>query len=286
MTRPRPAPPPSHSFFSPCCFTVCTRSCAVYYCTCANVPEFLCCSWTYLRACTHMPTRAEIMSKRYMLKLVLVGDAGVGKTSILRRFCAWPVNERQESTIGVDVVTKTLQAGEAGVFKLQIWDTAGQEAFRCITRAYYRDVDCALIVYDATRPSTFRSTLTWLHELRDASPQAVVMLVGNKSDGERRVTAQEGSGMASQHGMLFAETSSTREDGGGGVPQAFEACVQHLASKIESGEARRPREVSVVECGAHQRGRGVTVDDDAGCPPALDVVVCQLTPRGTRSRCC
>lgn len=95
--------------------------------------------------------------------------------------------------------------------KLQIWDTAGQESFRSITRSYYRGAAGALLVYDITRRETFNHLTRWLEEARhNASSDMVVMLIGNKSDLEHRraVSTKEGEDFASENGLFFMETSA------------------------------------------------------------------------------
>merc|ERR1712203_296902 len=112
-------------------------------------------------------------------------------------------------TIGVEFGARLISIDNKQV-KLQIWDTAGQESFRSITRSYYRGASGALMVYDISRRDTFNHLTNWLDEVRaNANANLVLMLIGNKADLERReVSYDEGAQFARQHGLIFHETSA------------------------------------------------------------------------------
>lgn len=113
-------------------------------------------------------------------------------------------------TIGVEFGARMIKIDDKPI-KLQIWDTAGQESFRSITRSYYRGAAGALLVYDITRRETFNHLSRWLEEARqNGNPDMVIMLIGNKSDMEarRQVSFAEGEKFASDHGLIFLETSA------------------------------------------------------------------------------
>ena len=119
--------------------------------------------------------------------------------------------------------------------KLQIWDTAGQESFRSITRSYYRGAAGALLVYDVTRRETFNHLTRWLEEARlNANANMVVMLIGNKSDLEHRraVSTEEGENFASKNGLIFMETSTKTA---WNVEKAFIRTAHNIYDNIESG---------------------------------------------------
>ena len=120
--------------------------------------------------------------------------------------------------------------------KLQIWDTAGQESFRSITRSYYRGAAGALLVYDITRRETFHHLSAWLEDAREhANPNMTVMLIGNKSDlaSKRAVSIEEGRNFAAEHGLIFLETSAKTADH---VEDAFLQTASHIYEKIVAGE--------------------------------------------------
>lgn len=114
-------------------------------------------------------------------------------------------------TIGVDFGSKTVAITEDTNIKVQIWDTAGQESFRSITRSYYRGSICALLVYDITRRSSFDNLTRWLDDMRDnAYSKMIIVLIGNKDDlkTEREVSTEEGQEFADKHNLMFMETSA------------------------------------------------------------------------------
>jgi Ras-related protein Rab-11A len=146
----------------------------------------------------------------YLFKVVLIGDAGVGKSNLLSRFTRNEFNLESKSTIGVEFATRSVQV-EGKTIKSQIWDTAGQERYRAITSAYYRGAVGALLVYDISKKGTFDNVERWLKELKDhADANIVIMLVGNKCDLKhlRAVTTEDGSAFSANHGLSFIETSA------------------------------------------------------------------------------
>jgi len=125
-----------------------------------------------------------MMNYSYLLKYIVIGDTGVGKSCLLLQFTepGSPFNERHDVTIGVEFGVRRVEVGDDAL-KLQIWDTAGQESFRSITRSYYRGAAVALLVYDISRRQTFQNCKTWLSEARACgNPQMVVILVANKAN--------------------------------------------------------------------------------------------------------
>ncbi|KXZ54215.1 RABB1 protein [Gonium pectorale] len=119
--------------------------------------------------------------------------------------------------------------------KLQIWDTAGQESFRSITRSYYRGAAGALLVYDITRRETFNHLASWLEDARQhANPNMTIMLIGNKSDltHRRAVTTEEGEQFAREHGLIFLETSARTAYN---VEEAFINTAKEIYKKIQDG---------------------------------------------------
>lgn len=161
-------------------------------------------------------------------KILLIGDSGVGKSSLLVSFVSNSVQDLAP-TIGVDFKIKLLTVGGKRL-KLTIWDTAGQERFRTLTSSYYRGAQGIILVYDVTRRDTFTNLSdVWAKEvdLYSTNQDCVKMLVGNKVDreSERVVSREEGIALAMEHGCLFLECSAkTREN--------VEQCFEELALKI------------------------------------------------------
>lgn len=124
----------------------------------------------------------------YVFKFIIVGDSSVGKSCLLLQFTDRRFKEAHDLTIGVEFGSRTLALDQGANVKLQIWDTAGQESFKSITRSYYRGAICALLVYDITRRQTFINLMSWLEEmLEHGYSKMQIILVGNKCDlGDRR----------------------------------------------------------------------------------------------------
>ncbi|XP_056368155.1 ras-related protein Rab-18-B-like isoform X2 [Oenanthe melanoleuca] len=158
------------------------------------------------------------------LKLLLVGDSAVGKSSLLRRVTDGTFEPRLKPTVGIDFKVKKMVV-EGRAVQLAIWDTAGQERFRALTPSYYRAAQGVVLVYDVTRKDTFTGLGGWLSELEmyTTNSNTVKMLVGNKIDKpDREVERKEGLQLARKHSLLFIETSAKTEDG---VQFAFEELV-------------------------------------------------------------
>uniref|UniRef100_A0A669QXI3 RAB2A, member RAS oncogene family n=1 Tax=Phasianus colchicus TaxID=9054 RepID=A0A669QXI3_PHACC len=137
-------------------------------------------------------------------------------------------------TIGVEFGARMITI-DGKQIKLQIWDTAGQESFRSITRSYYRGAAGALLVYDITRRDTFNHLTTWLEDARQHSnSNMVIMLIGNKSDLEsrREVKKEEGEAFAREHGLIFMETSAKTASN---VEEAFINTAKEIYEKIQEG---------------------------------------------------
>ncbi len=137
-----------------------------------------------------------------LYKIVLIGDSGVGKSNILSRFVTGTFNFESKTTIGVEFSSKILSVGKLRVMA-QIWDTAGQEKYRSITKAYYKGAAGAIIIYDITNEESFRSTEKWVKELKEhADSNVIMMLAGNKLDldPKRKVTTEQGLEYAKKHG--------------------------------------------------------------------------------------
>lgn len=150
---------------------------------------------------------------KYLFKVVLVGNAGVGKTCLVRRFTQGLFPPGQGATIGVDFMIKTVEI-DGEKIKLQIWDTAGQERFRSITQSYYRSAHSLILVYDVSNQPTFDCLPDWLREIEEyASPKVLRVLVGNKIDrDDPEIPVEVGEEFAARHNMYFLQTSAKNCD--------------------------------------------------------------------------
>ncbi|EFN54068.1 hypothetical protein CHLNCDRAFT_25172 [Chlorella variabilis] len=143
-------------------------------------------------------------------KLVLLGEMGSGKTSLVQRFVRGQYFENQESTIGASFFTKTIPEKHV---KFEIWDTAGQERYHSLAPMYYRGAAAAIVVYDVTHPASFERAKKWVWELRQnvQNPNLIIALVGNKVDlaeEARAVPEADARTYAAETGLLFFEASA------------------------------------------------------------------------------
>ncbi|XP_050427924.1 ras-related protein Rab-37 isoform X2 [Adelges cooleyi] len=171
-------------------------------------------------------------SLKIVHKTILLGDSGVGKTSLLVRFDTGQFQTGNFSaTVGIGFTNKIISVDESKV-KLQIWDTAGQERFRSVTHAYYRDAHALLLLYDVTNKTSFDNIRAWLSEIRDyANDHVVIMLLGNKADchpGDRMIKKEDGEKLAKEYSVTFMETSAKS---GLNVEVAFMAVARELLFK-------------------------------------------------------
>lgn len=167
----------------------------------------------------------------YLFKIVMIGDAGVGKSAIVHRFKYNTFVERHASTIGVDFLLKTITIDGKRI-KLQIWDTAGQERFRTITQSYYRSAHAVIITYDITKVETFRNVKRWFKDVQKyAGNQVKKMLIGNKLDLEedREIRQEEAKTFAEFHSMDEVLETSAKDSTN--VEEAF----YRLATMLKQG---------------------------------------------------
>jgi small GTP-binding protein len=175
------------------------------------------------------------------VKSIIIGDSGVGKSSLLYRFSDQDWNPHYIATIGVDFKVMTFERS-GKVVKLQLWDTAGQERFRTITHSYYRGAHGIMLVFDVTNAESFENIATWMKDVRKFGVDGVPMiLVGNKTDcaGKRVVPAEQGEALAAQIGCKYVETSAKDNSK---VEEAFTFLVDQCVHKrvIVPGKPLKP----------------------------------------------
>ncbi|NWT04213.1 RAB42 protein, partial [Mionectes macconnelli] len=151
----------------------------------------------------------------FQFRIIVLGDAAVGKSSLLRCFAEGPGGDPGGAatpgpTVGVEFYSRTVPVRPAGRAKLQLWDTAGQERFRSITRSFYRSAAGVLLVFDLTNRASFERVPEWHREATGGGDPPAFVLVGHKCDleAERAVSAEEAERLAASLGMAFVETSA------------------------------------------------------------------------------
>merc|ERR1712167_157491 len=169
-----------------------------------------------------------------LIKLLLIGDSGVGKSCLLCRYSDDVFNSNFITTIGIDFKIRTIEL-DGSKIKLQIWDTAGQERFRTITQAYYRGAMGILLVYDVCDDKSFQNIRTWMRNIEQhANEQVEKILLGNKCDcpaDKQMVTRQQGEDLAKEYGIQFFETSAKANIN---VEDSFNAIAKAIKNKTPS----------------------------------------------------
>ena len=199
------------------------------------------------------------MEYDYLYKIILLGDNGSGKTSVMNRYLNdKPLSGIYEPTIGVDFRLKVNEMPDGKIIKLHLWDTAGQECFRSIIEGYYKGIAAAVIVFDLTKYPSFRNIEFWLSELRRNSLTNVrvpILLIGNKSDltDQRQVSYYEAKTFAKDHRLIYFETSASSSDN---IATAINTLIDATTKHYIDGGIESP--------GIRQGIRLVSADDEEG----------------------
>ena len=172
------------------------------------------------------------IKEEYKLKVVVVGDSGVGKTNLIKRFASDTFSYDSKATVGVEFISKSYIINKK-VFKIEIWDTAGQERYKAITSAYYKGAKGCLIVYDTTSQLTFNNIDKWMSEIREkALTNIKVMIVGNKIDlKDKRIIPIEEAMKKSQE--LQAPIMETSAYDATNVKEAFYDLIREMYKEVK-----------------------------------------------------
>ena len=146
----------------------------------------------------------------YKLKVVIVGDSGVGKSNLIKRFTTNEFNEHSKATVGVEFLSRSYKINDK-IFKIEMWDTAGQERYKSITAAYYKGAKGALIVYDTTSAKSFENVDKWLGEIKEKAGKDIkLIIIGNKIDlkDKKVITTEQALTRAKELDIPLMETSA------------------------------------------------------------------------------
>jgi len=174
-----------------------------------------------------------------LFKIIIIGDSGVGKSCFLLQFTEGDFKEDHNVTIGVEYGAKVLSVAGKNI-KLQIWDTAGQESFRAITRTFYRNANGVILMYDLTRVESFNSLVDWLKEVKQNSdPDVAIYLVGNMSDletEEREVETQRAELFVQENGLSgWIEASAKTANN---VQEVFQKVAELLYQRQQERDSK------------------------------------------------
>ena len=193
------------------------------------------------------------------IKLLMIGDSGVGKTCLLLRYANDSFSPTFITTIGIDFKIKNIQLDGKRV-KLQIWDTAGQERFRTITTSYFRGAQGILLVYDVTDRQTFVSIRNWVAQIQmHADVNVNKILIGNKCDmsDQRAVTFEEGEALAKEYNIHFFETSAKQNIN---VDTSFLTVATDVKVRLMAADG-----AGSAPSGGHKLAAGASTSSKAGC---------------------
>ena len=187
------------------------------------------------------------MTEDIVYKVLLLGDSTVGKTCFLLRYCDKTFQDAHLSTIGLDYRVKTMTLKNKKNIKLQIWDTAGQDRFRAITKNYYKGANGIILIYDVTNLQTYENVKNWITQIREeTNPNVVIYLAGNKIDipeEERAVKTEEGKELADEYKLQFKETSAKD---GINVNEVFQELVEKIDEVNSKLEVSKPEPKNIL----------------------------------------
>lgn len=205
--------------------------------------------------------------KKVLLKVIILGDSGVGKTSLMNQYVNKKFSNQYKATIGADFLTKEVMVDDRLV-TMQIWDTAGQERFQSLGVAFYRGADCCVLVYDVTAPQTFKNLDSWRDEfLIQASPRDSdrfpFVVLGNKVDVESRnvSTKRAQQWCTTKNDMPYFETSAKEAIN---VEQAFQTIAKNALAQ-ESEDTFADQFPDQIRLGGNDNMASRGSSDACGC---------------------
>lgn len=220
----------------------------------------------------------DINDTDYIFKVIIIGNSGVGKSSLLLKYTRDKFNRDYNVTIGVDFGSKIIEIPNKDSsiknIKLQIWDTAGQEKFRTITKSYYRGCAAAIIVFDVTCNESYDSIKSWIKTVREeCAKDTDIVLLGNKVDkGDRSIQYEVANNFAKKNGIKYFETSAKESES---TSVAFNILAQDILNKLEKNYPLLP--TGVREC------KNIV---NKNTPFNLDIKLSNINKKRNNRKCC
>ena len=186
----------------------------------------------------------ENIKEDLKLKLILLGDSGVGKTNLISRYISNNFDENTRATIGVEFFCKNFRINKKRTIKVEIWDTAGQERYKAITSVYYKGAKGAFIVYDITSRKTFENIDKWIGEIKERTTDDVkLIIIGNKTDlnNEREIKSEEALIKYQDMDIPLIETSALEDTN---VNEAFINLIKIVYKDIARKEIEEKKSIS------------------------------------------
>ena len=179
---------------------------------------------------------------KIILKILTLGDSAVGKSAILIRYTQNKFHSNYLTTVGIDYQSKIIRYHNRDI-EMQIWDSAGQEKYRAISKQYYKKANGIILLYDVTSRESYLGIKQWIKDINNMTTmKPFLILVGNKIDLERKVAYQEGEELATKYGALFFETSAAT---GQGIEEMFQALVTNIMKNYD--ERKKEQESLMLE---------------------------------------
>ena len=202
-------------------------------------------------------------------KIIFVGDAGVGKTTIISRIMDNPFNEVYEPSIGVDFMSKNISFRGQNI-KLQMWDTAGQEKYKGLIPSYVRNSSIVFVIYDVSIKTSFDNVPTWINFIRTIENTTLV-LCGNKIDlNEREVKKEDGEALAQKEGIQFFEVSAKTGDN---IKNMFYSAVANLSTFAENNSNKENLVKELLQENGVENTVGGIKPQEQNQPPAQNINV-------------
>ncbi len=180
------------------------------------------------------------------IKLMVLGDSSVGKSSILSKYCKNEFMSKYITTIGIDFQIKYLNINNKRI-KLQIWDTAGQERYRVVTKNYFNTSNGFVIIYDITSRESFNNINNWMEQIESIVGDRVKCIIfGNKNDlvSERKVQKEEGEELAKRYNCSFFETSAKE---GNNIEEGFKSITLEIIEKLKNSKVKKDNGTTILK---------------------------------------